>query len=172
MTKRWLGAAVLSVGAIIPSVGAVAGAGAASASPSSSSSPPSIPLCAPVYATGTGQDLGNFHTAAKIFVGPVLVATTAASFTATGISGTLVSFAGPIVFTSVGNLGTFTVSAAGSVDTSSGHFEVNGPITAPTGLFVGVTGQLTVVGNENLTSGAFTETVTGQVCVGNPLATQ
>jgi hypothetical protein len=168
MTKRWLGAAVLSVGTIMASIGTVAGAGAASASLGS----PSSQLCAPVYATGTGQDLGNFHTAAKIFVGPVLVATTAASFTPTGISGTLVSFAGPIVFTSVGNLGTFTVSAAGSVDTSSGHFEVNGPITAPTGLFVGVTGQLTVVGNENLTSGAFTETVTGQVCIGNPLATQ
>jgi hypothetical protein len=172
MTKRWLSAAGLSLGAIMVSVGTFAGAGAASASPTS----PLRPLCAPVYATGSGQDLGNFHTAAKIFVGPVLVATTAASFTPTGISGTSVSFAGPIGFTSVGNLGTFTVSAAGSVDTSTGHFEVNGPVngpgTVPTGLFVGASGQLTIVGNENLTTGAFTETVTGQVCIGNPLAPQ
>ena len=160
MVKRWLCAAVLPVGLIVSVVGA--GIGAASAS----ASPPGKTLCIPVYATGSGQDLGNFHTAAKIFVGPVWVATTAASFTPTAMSGTSVSFSGPIVFTAVGNLGTFTVSAAGTVDTSTGHFEANGPITAPTGLLVGTTGQLVLVGNENLTSGAFTETVTGQLCVG------
>jgi hypothetical protein len=158
--KRQLWAALMSAAVLMSTV--VAGVGAAPAS----ASPTGRTLCLPVYATGNGQDLGNFHTSAQIFVGPVLVATTAASFTPTGVDGDSLSFVGPIVFTAIGNLGAFTVSATGTVDASTGDFEANGPITAPTGLLAGTTGQLTLMGTESLTSGAFTETVTGQLCAG------
>jgi hypothetical protein len=123
-------------------------------------------VCIPVHASGQGQDLGNFKTVAKIFVGPVLIGTTAATFTPTGVSGTVVSFTGPIVFTALGNLGTFTVTALGTVDVSTGNFQSAGPVTASTGLLSGTTGHLVFVGNENLTTGAFTETITGQLCLG------
>ena len=57
------------------------------------------------------------------------------------------------------------MAASGTVDTSTGHFEAGGQITAPTGLLVGTSGNLMLVGNENLTTLAFTEIVTGQLCV-------
>jgi hypothetical protein len=158
--KRWMPATGLSIALLASTIGA----GSAQAAPASTPLPLK-PVCVPVSATGQGQDHGNFHTTAKVFVGPALIATTAAAFTPTGMTGTTVSFAGPIIFTAVGNLGTFTVAASGTVDTSTGHFEAGGQITAPTGLLVGTTGDLMLVGNENLMTLAFTETVTGQLCV-------
>ena len=158
--KRWISA----TGLLIAVLASTIGAGSAQAAPASTTFPVKA-VCIPVYATGQGQDHGDFHTMAKLFVGPALIATTAAAFTPTGMTGTTVSFAGPIVFTAVGNLGTFTVAASGTVDTSTGHFEAGGQITAPTGLLVGTSGNLMLVGNENLTTLAFTEIVTGQLCV-------
>ena len=84
----------------------------------------------------------------------------------TGVVGSSVSFAGPVTFTAVDGLGTLTVTASGAVDITTGNFSTSGPITASTELLAGTTGHLTFVGNENLASGAFTETITGQLCVG------
>jgi hypothetical protein len=125
-------------------------------------------VCVPVRATGIGQDLGNFRTRADIFVGGVRVGSTAATFAPTGQVGSTVTFSGPIEFTARLGLGTLTVSATGSVDVTTGVFESAGPVTAATGALRGTSGALTFRGTENLSTGAFTESVTGQLCATAP----
>jgi hypothetical protein len=60
--------------------------------------------------------------------------------------------------------GTLTVTPSGTFDITSGHFNATGPITGGTGKWAGTTGSLTFDGIENLTTGAFTETITGMTC--------
>jgi hypothetical protein len=126
--------------------------------------------CAPVHATGRGQDLGNFQTQADIYVLRFRIGSTAATFTPTGQTGTTITFDGPIVFRARLGLGSITVSALGSVDISTGEFTSAGPISATTGIFKGATGNLTFQGTENLSTGAFDETVNGSICAANSLA--
>ena len=92
------------------------------------------------------------------------VGLTAATFTPMGQVGSTVTFSGPITFTARFGLGTLTVSASGSVDVTTGVFAAAGPITAATGALRGTSGALTFRGTENLSTGSFTETVTGQLC--------
>ena len=75
------------------------------------------------------------------------------------------TFSGPIVFSARFGLGSFTVAATGSVDVSTGSFQATGPVTAGTGVFLGVSGELTFDGTQDLVTGAFTETVTGRLCI-------
>ena len=124
----------------------------------------STAVCIPVRATGSGQDLGNFETVATIFVAGVPVGSTAATFTPAGQDGSTVFFTGPIVFSARFGLGSFTVSASGSVDVSTGVFEAVGPVTAGTRVLRGVSGELTFNGIQDLITGAFTETVRGRLC--------
>ncbi len=74
----------------------------------------------------------------------------------------MLTFAGTIVFTT--KHGTLTVDLAGTLNIATGEFNATGPITGGTGKFEGSTGTLTFSGVENLTTGAFTETITGTLC--------
>ena len=63
------------------------------------------------------------------------------------------------------NRGTLTVTVTGTFDVSSGAFVSSGPVTASTGKLADATGTLTLNGVENLSTGSFTEEVTGNICV-------
>jgi hypothetical protein len=120
-------------------------------------------LCVPVHATGVGQDLGGGHTTAQISSFGIPLGTTNATFTINSVSGSVASFTGPIVFTA--RPGTLTAQVAGTLDTATGAFRATSTSVSGTGLFAHVTGDLTFAGNENLATGAFTEQITGQLCV-------
>jgi hypothetical protein len=119
-------------------------------------------VCVPVLATGAGQDLGGGATEATISIGRVVLGQTKASLMTTGISGTMASFAGPITFSS--SAGTLAAQSTGSLDVTTGSFRTIATDITGTGLLRGVTGQVTLVGLENLTTGSFTETITGRLC--------
>jgi hypothetical protein len=120
--------------------------------------------CAPVEATGSGQDLGGGRTEATLSVAGVPVATSAATFTIGAVNGTVASFTGPIVLTPVLGPGTLTAQVAGTFDLSSGAFRATSTSLSGTGPLKKVTGALTFAGVEDLGNGSFTETVTGQLC--------
>jgi hypothetical protein len=115
-----------------------------------------------INATGVGQDLGNGMTMAASSGGGLLHGTTRASFVITGFSGSVASIAGTVVFTV--NRATVSVGVSGTFDVSSGAFSASGPITAATGKLAGATGALVLAGIQDLTSGSFTEDVTGNLC--------
>jgi hypothetical protein len=123
---------------------------------------PAAVSCHTVNARGVGQDLGGGTTAATISGGGLLEGTTAAAFVITGISGTVASFEGTIVFTV--NRATLTASLTGTLDIASGAFSAVSSGIAGTGKLAGATGSLTLQGVEDLSSGSFTETVTGEIC--------
>jgi hypothetical protein len=115
--------------------------------------------CVAVEATGTGQDLGGGRTTATIFAGGVAIGTTTGTFTITAVEGTVASFAGPIVLTT--RVGTLTAPVTGTLDLSTGDFTSTSTQVSGTRALAGVNGSLTFRGHEHLTTGAFTETVTG-----------
>jgi hypothetical protein len=122
-------------------------------------------LCTPVRAHGAGQDLGNGATEATITSHGVVLGTTHAMFTPTGTSGTSETFDGPIVLTpTVSSLGTLTAQVTGAFD-STGAFTATSTSVTGTGLLRHVTGHVSIAGNENLTTGAFTEVLTGTLCL-------
>jgi hypothetical protein len=119
--------------------------------------------CHNINAKGVGQDLGGGNTVADINGGGLLNGTTVGSFAPVGF--TLPSTAlvvGTVTFTV--NKGTLTVSLAGSLDVVSGAFSTTGPVTGSTGKLAGASGALSFNGVEDFTTGAFTETVTGNIC--------
>ena len=138
--------------AIVSLVGAFASAAPASAST----------ICLPVKASGIGQDHGVGVTTARITTHGILLGTTRGEFTITGAVGTTVSFVGPIVFTT--RIGTLTAQTTGTVDAATGVFGADSTSVSGTGLFRGVTGNVTLDGTQDLTTGAFTETITGRLC--------
>jgi hypothetical protein len=154
----------LIAAAVLPVVALVAVAGPAQAG--------AVQVCVPVHATGAGQDQGqdtqgNLHTTATLSVLGIAVGTTNATFVpAPPPVGTVLSFAGPIVFTPRFGPGTLTANTQGSVDLATGVFSATSTSVSGTGPFRPVSGQLTFAGTENLTTGAFTETVTGRLCAG------
>lgn len=121
-------------------------------------------LCAPVYAVGDGQDLGNGMTEATISSRGVILGTTHATFTPTSVTPTAESFTGPIVFSS--KVGTLTAQVDGAFNITAGTFTATSTSIVGTRLLGGVSGQVTLNGTENLTTGAFTETITGRLCLG------
>ena len=118
--------------------------------------------CHKINAKGVGQDLGGGTTTARIIGGGLLHGTTVGAFAPSGLS-PVVLLAGTVTFTT--NRGTLTVTVNGTFDTSSGAFTASGPVTASTGKLAGATGALTFSGVENLSTGSFTEDVTGNICV-------
>jgi hypothetical protein len=124
----------------------------------------------PVRLTGSGQDQGkdsqgNLHTSATIFLGPVVVGTTAATFTPSGPpAGTILQFTGPIVFTPALGSATLTAQVAGNVDLATGSFTATSTQLTGSGALASLSGKVTLAGTENLSSGAFTETITGRIC--------
>lgn len=119
--------------------------------------------CHNIEATGAGQDLGGGHTVAQITDGGLLQGTTEAQFAITGLSGTVASFAGTITFTT--NRGTLTATVAGTLDLATGAFSATSSSLSGTGKLAGASGSLAFNGVENLATGAFTEVVTGSICV-------
>jgi len=128
-------------------------------------------VCAPVFLTAAGQDLGpdgqgNLHTTATVSLVGVQVATTNATFAPAGSpTGTTLSFSGPIVFSPIGaGTPTLTANVLGTVDLGRGSFQATSTSVTGTGLLTGVSGSLTFRGTENLSTGVFNETITGRVC--------
>ena len=119
--------------------------------------------CHAINAKGVGQDNGDGTTDVQVIGGGLLHGTTHGSFVATGVTGSVVSIAGTVVFTV--NRATLTVSVTGTLDVSNGAFTAAGPVTAATGKLAGATGSLTLSGVEDLSNGTFVETITGDICV-------
>ena len=124
---------------------------------------PAAVSCHKINAKGVGQDLGGGMTTAQIIGGGLLHGTTAAQFTITGLSGTVASFEGTIAFTVNG--GTLTANVVGTLDLATGAFSATTTSISGTGKLAGATGNLAFNGVENLSTGSFTEDVTGEICV-------
>jgi hypothetical protein len=119
--------------------------------------------CHQIEATGVGQDLGGGHTVAQISSGGLLQGTTEAFFTITGISDGVASFTGTLTVTT--NRGTLTADLSGTLDLATGAFTATTTSIAGTGKLQGATGTLVFNGAENLVTGAFTEVISGEICV-------
>jgi hypothetical protein len=117
--------------------------------------------CARVHAVGIGQDKGDGTTSATISHGGRLNGTTAGTFAISGAP-PVVAIDGTVVFTTKG--GTLTATVSGTFNVLTGAFTASGPVSAGTGSLAGTTGVLTFHGVEDLSSGAFTETITGTLC--------
>ena len=117
--------------------------------------------CARVHAVGVGQDLGGGSTIATISHGGRLNGTTSGQFAISGAP-PVFTITGTVMFTA--KHGTLTANVAGTFDVTSGAFNAFGPVSAGTGNLAGATGILTFAGVENLTTGVFTETITGTLC--------
>jgi hypothetical protein len=118
--------------------------------------------CHAINAKGVGQDLGGGMTRAQIIGGGLLHGSTEAAFTITGLSGTVASFEGAIVFTV--NRATLTANVAGTLDLANGAFSATSSGITGTGKLAGATGNLSFNGMENLSDGSFTETINGEIC--------
>jgi len=118
--------------------------------------------CHNVNAKAVGQDLGGGQTTAEIIGGGLLHGTTQAAFLITGLSGTVASFEGTIVFTV--NNATLTANVSGTLDLATGEFQATTSSISGTGKLAGATGELSFNGVEDLSTGSFTEDVTGDIC--------
>ena len=123
-------------------------------------------VCLPVAADGFGQDLGGGRTTATISVAGVAVGTTEASFTISGVEGTVASFTGDIIFRNA--FGSLVAPVSGTLDTATGQFVSSSTTVTGTRAYRQVTGSLTFTGTENLATGSFSEVVTGTLCVPRP----
>jgi hypothetical protein len=119
--------------------------------------------CHGINARGTGQDLGGGVTQAQIRGGGLLNGTSNSNFVITGVSGTVASFTGVVLFTV--NKGTLAVSVNGTFDLATGRFQATSTAMTGTGKLEGAAGNLTITGLQDLETGTFTEDVTGEICV-------
>ena len=119
--------------------------------------------CKKVEAKGVGQDLGGGNTTATITNDGLLKGSTTAHFDIVGGAPPVFQIDGVVTFTT--NKGTLTVSVVGTFDVSTGAFNASGPVTGGTGRFTDSSGSLTFDGVQNLSTGEFTETVEGTVCL-------
>ena len=119
-------------------------------------------ICAPIVASGVGQDLGGGQTTATISSHGVRLGTSKATFTTTGLDGIVASFAGDIVITTA--VGALTAPVTGTLDVTTGMFSSSSTTVTGSGALKSLRGELTFTGVENLTSGVFTETITGLLC--------
>ena len=119
--------------------------------------------CLSVNATAIGQNLGGGQTEATIFHAGILNGTTTAQLEITGGTPPALTVVGTGVLTT--HHGTLTVSPVGTFNGATGVLEATGQVVHGTGVFAGATGALTFVAVEDLTSGRFTETITGTVCL-------
>lgn len=119
--------------------------------------------CLSVNARAVGQNLGHGQTTATITHAGILNGTTAGQLQITGGTPPLLTVVGTGVLTT--HHGTLTVNVAGTFNTATGVFQATGQIVHGTGMLAGATGVLTFVGVEDLTTGSFTQTITGTVCL-------
>lgn len=102
-------------------------------------------------------------TEARIIGGGLLHGTTRGSFVITGGVPPVVAIAGTVTFTT--QQATLTTALAGTFDVATGAFVTTGPVMSATGKLTGATGTLTLDGLDDLSTGRFTEEVSGLVCV-------
>jgi hypothetical protein len=117
--------------------------------------------CRNIHATGVGQDLGGGNTTATIRHGGPLNGTTSGHFVTAGAP-PVFAISGTVTFTT--KHGALVATVAGTLDVATGAFTATGPVSGGTGMLAGATGTLTFAGVENLSTGAFTETITGTIC--------
>jgi len=72
------------------------------------------------------------------------------------------TIAGTLVFTT--KHGTLDATLSGTLNVATGEFNASGPVSGGTGQLAGTTGNLTFHGFEDLSNGAFTETINGTLC--------
>ena len=97
-------------------------------------------------------------------LGRIPLASTYATFTPGALTGTSLAFSGPIVFTPEVGSATLTATVTGAVDLGTGSFTATSTALTGTQALAPVSGRLVFRGTEDLTTGAFTEIITGQVC--------
>jgi hypothetical protein len=119
--------------------------------------------CLSVNAQAIGQNLGGGRTTSTIVHAGILNGTTEAQLEITGGTPPVLTLVGTGVLTT--NHGTLTLSITGTFNQATGAFEATGHVVAGTGVFAHATGVLMFVGVEDLTSGSFTNTITGTVCL-------
>lgn len=130
--------------------------------------------CHNVNAKGTGgfapPEPGDpadlLRTFVRIQGGGLLQGVTRSELHNTFLPPTTIMLAGDITFTA--NRATLTVTISGTFDVVTGEFVVAGPVTASSGKLAGAVGDLTLRGVQQDVedpTGAFTETVTGEICV-------
>jgi hypothetical protein len=120
--------------------------------------------CHTINAKGVGQDNFDGTTSGRVQGGGLLHGTTAGSFAVIGFTPpSTVLIGGTVTFTT--NKGTLTVTVTGSFDIAAGAFAASGPVTGSTGKLAGATGSLSFAGVEDLSTGAFTQDITGTICV-------
>jgi len=133
--------------------------------PAAAAQPGTKTKCKAVSAVAAGQggflSDGTIRTTATVTKDPLLKGTLEGQFALTGNPSPNIPFAGQITFTT--KKGTLTVQAAGTL-AATGAFETTGPVSGGTGNFAGATGYLDVEGSQDQT-GAFTETIEGQICL-------
>ena len=117
--------------------------------------------CGRAHAVGVGQDLGGGNTTATISHGGRLNGTTTGSFAISGAP-PVVTITGTVVFTT--KHGTLDATLSGTLNVATGEFNASGPVSGGTGQLAGTTGNLTFHGFEDLSNGAFTETINGTLC--------
>ena len=119
--------------------------------------------CLTVHARAIGQNLGHGHTEATMVHAGILNGTTVGQLEITGGTPPILTVVGTGVLTT--QHGTLTVSVVGTFNGATGVFLATGQVVHGTGMFAGATGTLTFEGLEDLTSGSFTQTITGTVCL-------
>jgi hypothetical protein len=119
--------------------------------------------CHKINAKGSGQDLGTGTTIGDASGGGLLQGTTTGNFGIVGGAPPVFTIAGTVLFTT--HQGTLTVGFSGPFDVSTGAFAGSGPVIASSGKLAGATGSLTFAGVEDLSTGTFTQTITGSICV-------
>ena len=119
--------------------------------------------CLTVHARAIGQNLGHGRTQATIVHAGILNGTSIGQLQITGGTPPVLTVEGTGVLTT--HNGTLTVSVVGTFNQATGVFAATGQIVHGTGIFAGATGALTFDGLEDLSSGSFTQTITGTVCL-------
>jgi hypothetical protein len=120
-------------------------------------------MCHNINAKGVGQDLGGGMTRADVIGGGLLQGKTVGSFVITSVTGSEASISGTVVFTT--NNGGATASVAGTFNVSTGVFSADGPVSDSTGKLSGASGDVSLVGLEQLADGSFREDITGTICL-------
>ncbi|HEU0303623.1 MAG TPA: hypothetical protein VFR32_03495 [Gaiellaceae bacterium] len=121
--------------------------------------------CHNINAKGVGQQTGPATTTATITGGGLLNGTTDATFTGFDFTDFPpdLGFTATLTFTT--SHGTLTMALSGTLNVVTGVFTGSGPVTASTGKLAGATGTISFEGVQDLVTGAFTETVAGEICV-------
>jgi len=119
--------------------------------------------CHDINVKGVGRDNFNNTTVAGIIGCGLLQGLAEGLFEPCTGSPPDLSCTGTVTFTTL--KGTLTVDVVELFNVGTGEFSVSGTVTAGTGKFEHATGELKFVGKEDLSTGKFTEDITGEICL-------